>query len=158
MTTYTYDFEQNPAQNYGKVVSVTHPGPNSSAMVTDTTTYNYTYDPTYDVNGNPGSYQAVSCGLPLTVTDNDGRTTHYRYDARGNVLIVIDSDGRRTDNTYNLTDQLTSTHHRLRPLVARIRSLQTMEYVYPDGPCCGKQITMRKHRPYSSARLSPLSM
>ncbi|HEY3377485.1 MAG TPA: RHS repeat-associated core domain-containing protein [Armatimonadota bacterium] len=131
-TTYTYDFEQDPTQNYGRVVAVTHPGNNSGAAITDTTTYNYTSDPTYDANGNPGSFTATSNGFPLTVTDKHGRTTHLRYDARGNVIISIDPDGLRTDTTYNLADQPLTVQLPPATLGAGRRVITT-DYQYPGG-------------------------
>ena len=86
-------------------MQVEGPGNNAVGTLVTTTTYNYTDDSTYDVNGDPGSYHTTSIGLPLTVTDEKGNTTHYRYDAYGNVIIEIDPDGRRTDTAYNSADQ-----------------------------------------------------
>lgn len=89
-TTYTYD-------DLGNVLTVTAPGnPDDQA-----TTYNYTQDGTYT--------QAAKLGQPLTVTDNLGHVTHYRYDDRGNTIWATDALGNRTDFTYNIADQLATT-------------------------------------------------
>ena len=131
-TTFTYDFEQNPSNNFGRIVEVDHPGNNAVATMTDTYSYNYTYDPAYDVNGKPGTYQANSIGLPLTVTDKHGRVTHYRYDAYGDVTVIIDPDGNVTNKTYNMARQMTSVLH---PAAAPGNGQRqiSISYLYPGG-------------------------
>ena len=52
-----------------------------------------------------GSYsQPAKSGQPLTITNNAGKVTHLRYDARGNVTSMWDALGNTTDITYNLAD------------------------------------------------------
>lgn len=131
-TTYTYDFEKNPEHKYGRIVAITHPGNNTGVTISDTYTYNYTSDSKYDANGDPGSFTTSSNGFPLTITDKYGRTTHMRYDARGNVIVRIDPDGLRTDTVYNLANQPTSVQ--LPPSTAGSgRRTVTIDYQYPGG-------------------------
>jgi YD repeat-containing protein len=91
-TAFTYD-------SLGNVLTVTAPGNNAASSIT--TTYNYTQDGTYT--------QSAKLGQPLTVTDNLGHATHFRYDARGNVIHVEDALGNATDSVYNIADQLMTT-------------------------------------------------
>ncbi len=86
---FTYD-------GLGNVVTKTSPGRDDSHSVT--TTCNYTTDGTYS--------QPAMLGQPLTVTDNLGHTTHFRYDPRGNVVETTDAIGNTSDFTYNIADQM----------------------------------------------------
>ena len=114
-TTYTYDFEQNPTQRYGRVVQVDRPGNATAPTVTDT--YQFTY---------------VTPGLPASVTDKHGRTAQVSYDARGNVTTVIDPDGRQTDLAYNLADQATRVAMPATP--SGVRRTIAESYQYTNGP------------------------
>ncbi len=91
-STFTYDA-------LGNILTKTIPA--SSDTGTMTTTYNYTTDGAYG--------QPAKIGQPLTVTDNLGHVTHFRYDARGNVISATDALGHETNFTYNIADQLVST-------------------------------------------------
>lgn len=82
----------------GNILTKTVPA--SSDGGTMTTTYNYTTDGDYS--------QPAKIGQPLTVTDNLGHVTHFRYDARGNVISIKDALGHETNYTYNLADQQVS--------------------------------------------------
>jgi len=78
-------------------------------------------------------------GQPLTVTDQDGRTTHFRYDARGNVVLVIDEKGRRIDVDYNLADQVTGMQ--LPPETpSGPRRSATYSYLFPGGPASAAHV------------------
>ncbi len=91
-TQIDYDF-------YGNVTDRIEPGNNAATTIT--TFYNYTTDGAYT--------QMEARGQPLTLTDNLGHVTHYRYDARGNCVSVTDAIGNQTLMTYNLADQRLST-------------------------------------------------
>jgi YD repeat-containing protein len=91
-TSFTYDA-------LGNVLTVTRPGNDSTSTIT--TTLNYTQDGTYS--------QPSAIGQPLTVTDNLGHVTHFRYDNQGNALATVDALGNRTDNQFNQANQLTQT-------------------------------------------------
>jgi RHS repeat-associated protein len=91
-TSFTYDALGNP-------LTIARPGNDTTATIT--TTLNYTTDGSYS--------QPAAVGQPLTITDNLGHTTHFRYDAQGNRTAVIDAIGNRTDFTYNIANQSTRT-------------------------------------------------
>ncbi|GIV20399.1 MAG: hypothetical protein KatS3mg023_2150 [Armatimonadota bacterium] len=115
-TTYTYD-------SLGNVLTVTSPGNNAAQQMV--TVYNYTQD---------GSYtQPAKVGQPLTVTDNMGNVTHYRYDARGNRTVVIDANGNRTDFTYNIADQLVEVQYPATGQQGSGRARTVSMYQYPGG-------------------------
>lgn len=116
----------------GQVSSVTDPLGNETA-----TTYNSAGDLTSktDAGGDGGSprtysYSVNGQGLPTTITnpdattqsrtydaagdltsssDENGNTTHYQYDSRGNLVRTIDPLGRETTKTYDLANRLAST-------------------------------------------------
>ena len=87
-TSFTYD-------SLGNVLTKTSPGRDDSHTIT--TTCNYTTDGVYS--------QPASLGQPLTVTDNLGHVTHFRYDSRGNVIETTDALGNVSDFIYNIADQ-----------------------------------------------------
>ncbi|NSW77857.1 MAG: RHS repeat protein [Chthonomonadetes bacterium] len=116
-TSYTYDA-------LGNVLTVTAPGNNATPLMV--TTYNYTQD---------GSYtQPAKVGQPLTVTDNLGNVTHYRYDARGNRTVVIDANGNRTDFAYNIADQLAEVQYPATGQQGSGRARTQNVYLYAGGP------------------------
>ena len=88
-TSFTYDA-------LGNILTKTTPGNNAASTIT--TTYNYLDDGDLH-RDNP------MMGQPITIADNLGHTTHFRYDERGNVTSVKDALGHQTDFTYNLADQ-----------------------------------------------------
>ncbi|GBC94857.1 tRNA3(Ser)-specific nuclease WapA [bacterium HR16] len=115
-TTYTYD-------SLGNVLTVTSPGNNATQQMV--TVYNYTQD---------GSYtQPAKVGQPLTVTDNMGNVTRYRYDARGNRTVVIDANGNRTDFAYNIADQLVEVQYPATGQQGSGRARTMSVYQYPGG-------------------------
>ena len=89
MTTLSYD-------NLGNIASVMEPGNNAATTIT--TSFGYTTDGTYN--------QPDLVGQPITVTDNATKTTHLRYDARGNLSLVQDALGNQTAFAVNLADQV----------------------------------------------------
>ena len=108
----------------GNVLTTTTPG--NDAVSSKTTTFNYTTDGSYS--------QAAKAGQPLTMTDNLGHVTHFRYDARGNVVSSWDALGNTTTIAYNLADQPTDTYA---PPSGQTGSGQThlvTSYLYVDGP------------------------
>ncbi|RYF71484.1 MAG: RHS repeat protein, partial [Cytophagaceae bacterium] len=121
-TTFTYDA-------LGNVLSVSVPGNTSVAV--RTTTFNYTQDGTY--------VQTAKVDQPLVVTDPDGGTTHYRYDALGRVIWRKEVDGAETELQYNVAEQLL--------VVKSIPTGQTgtghtrvdHNYPFPGGPLLSKR-------------------
>jgi len=87
-TNFTYD-------SLGNILTVDAPGNNAATRIV--TTYNYTTDGGYS--------QSTKLGQPLTVTDNLGHVTHFRYDARGNIISVTDAIGNVTKYSYNIAGQ-----------------------------------------------------
>jgi YD repeat-containing protein len=85
---YTYDA-------LGNMLTKTYPGPNGNITIT----CNYTSDGLFT--------QQEKLGLPLTVTDPQGNTTHLRYDSRGNLSTIIDPLGKEVDKFFNTADN----HH-----------------------------------------------
>ena len=88
-TSFTYDA-------LGNVLTIVGPGNGTAGTIT--TTFNYTSDGGYS--------QPTKLRQPLTVTDNLGHVTHYRYNERGNVTSTTDALGNETNFTYNIADQL----------------------------------------------------
>lgn len=131
-TTYTYDFEQNAASNYGRIVYIAGPGNNVSGSRKETLNFNYTDDALFDENGNAGSFHTAPNGRPITITDKHGRVTHFRYDNRGNIVVRIDPDGLRLDFSYNLSNQLTEVKMPSSVAGGGRRRIVT-EYGYPGG-------------------------
>jgi RHS repeat-associated protein len=117
---YTYD-------GLGNVLTITAPGNN--AVTTMTATYNYTTDGTYT--------QPDAMGQALTVTNNLGNVTHFRYDSRGNTLSVTDSLGNETDSTYNLAGQPVQTTFPATGQTGTGRSYVLNNYLYTGGPSMG---------------------
>jgi RHS repeat-associated protein len=101
-TTFTYDV-------LGNVLTVARPGNDTTSTIT--TTFNYTQDGAYR--------QADAIGQPLTVTDNLGNVSHFRYDAESNRTTVVDALGNRYDWQYNLANQPIAT---LSPAVGDLSS------------------------------------
>ena len=116
-THYTYD-------SLGNVLTVTAPGNNATPTIV--TTYNYTQD---------GSYtQPAKVGQPLSVTDNLGNVTHYRYDARGNRVLVQDANGNQTDFAYNIADQVVEIQYPPTGQQGWGRARTVNGYLYPGVP------------------------
>jgi YD repeat-containing protein len=86
---YTYDA-------LGNMLTKTYPGPNGNITIT----CNYTSDGLFT--------QQEKLGLPLTVTDPQGNTTHLRYDSRGNLSTIIDPLGKEVDRFFNTAHQPTT--------------------------------------------------
>lgn len=84
---YTYDA-------LGNRLTATYPDASGNSV---TITYDYITDGTYT--------QTAKIAQPLTITDGLGRTTHYRYDNRGNTVSVKDDAGNETNITYNAANQ-----------------------------------------------------
>ncbi len=139
-TAYTYDSLGNP-------LTVTTPGasqapsrgsgpvrPRITGAVTNPiahlapriTTFDYTTDGDYT--------QPPAVGQPLTIRDNLGNVTHFRYDARGNRTVKIDALGNETDALYSITDETTAI---ISPATGQTGSGHTttrLTYLYPNGP------------------------
>lgn len=116
-TSYTYD-------SLGNVLMVSAPGNNATPTIV--TTYNYMQDGGYT--------QPAKVGQPLTVTDNLGNVTHYRYDARGNRVLVVDANGNQTDFVYNIVDQVVEVQYPPTGQQGSGRSRTVNGYLYPGGP------------------------
>lgn len=133
-TAMTYDLEQNSAVHFGRFVRLESPGNEAVSTIVTTNTYNYTDDAQYDANGDPGTFHLnQSLGLPLTITNKKGQTTHLRYDAMGNITTMITPDGLRTDTSYNLAGQPLEVMMLAETLGGGRRKVVT-DYMYPGGP------------------------
>ncbi|HET6382389.1 MAG TPA: RHS repeat-associated core domain-containing protein, partial [Armatimonadota bacterium] len=115
-TTYNWDA-------LGNLTSIVAPGNNSATTIT--TTLGYTTDGGYN--------QPEALGEPITITDNLGKTSHRRFDSRGNQIAAIDALGNEIDRTVNLADQpVTETYP---PTIAGGgRASVTNTYLYTGGP------------------------
>lgn len=112
--------------DYGNVTSSTGPGNNASNTITET--LNYTSDPGDASHGVAPASANVANSHPLTITDNLGHVTHFRYDLQGNTVAVIDALGNESDLTYNIANQRVNS---VRPLT---HNYKQRRYLYPDGP------------------------
>ena len=113
---------------YGQVVTVTNPAASGAQGATIRTYFGYTSDPAYSYT------QAARIGQPIAVTDNLGKTTHLRYDARGNAVIAIDALGNETDQTYNLANQPWVTTLPATDQTGTGHSTRANTYPYTGGP------------------------
>ncbi len=108
----------------GNGLSITEPGNNASATIF--TTYNFTTDGSYS--------QTAAIGQPLKMTDNLGKSTHYRYDSRGNKIQYTDALGNTTNIVYNIADQILSVTNPATGQSGTGNSFETKTYLYPGGP------------------------
>ena len=111
----------------GNLTTITAPGNNAAPAIV--TTLNYTADGAYA--------QADAIGQPLTVTDNLGHASHFRYDAQGNLLSQSDALGYATTFAYNLANQRIETDFPYNPDPAvqpAWRAVRNETYLYPGGP------------------------
>ena len=115
-TTYAYTA-------MGNLASVTSPGNNATG--TRTVSYGYTADGSYS--------QSAALGEPITATDERGKVTHLRYDARGNLLTNSDSLGNATDWIYNFADQAVTELSPYTGTTGSGRASRTTAYLYIGG-------------------------
>jgi RHS repeat-associated protein len=124
---YTYD-------SLGNVLTITTPAANNTTGATITYTLNYTSDPgnsTYGI----GSYsQSAAIGQPLTITDNLGKVTHFRYDSQRNLTEFIDAIGNETDQSYNIANQALQDTFPKTGQQGTGNGYQVNTYLYPGGP------------------------
>jgi RHS repeat-associated protein len=116
-TSFTYD-------SLGNVLTVTTPGNNAATSIT--TTYNYTTDGLYS--------QGAALGQPILVTNNLGKSSHFRYDARGNRTVAIDPLGNETDTALNLANQTTVIIYPLTGQSGSGHASTQFVYQYVGGP------------------------
>ncbi len=118
---------------YGNLTSLTTPGNNATIVNgTDqgiTTTFNYTSDGSYS--------QTEAIGQPLTMKDNLGHVTHFRYDALGRSLSVTDALGYSTSQGYNLADQPLQVTRPATGQTGSGQSYTVYSYQYVGGPLAG---------------------
>jgi len=122
---------------WGNLQSMNTPGNNATYTTpgdssTDhgiTTRFNYTSDGTYS--------QPEAIGQPLTVTDNLGHVTHFRYDALGRSLSVTDALGYSTSQGYNLADQPLQVTRPATGQTGSGQSYTAYSYQYVGGPLAG---------------------
>ena len=116
-SSFTYDA-------LGNVLTETSPGNNAAAAIT--ATYNYTQDGAYN--------QSESLGLPLTVTDNLGKVSHFRYDVQGRCIAAIDPLNHETDYTFNIADQVTQASYPATGQTGPGHANAQYGYLYIGGP------------------------
>ncbi|MGH7749512.1 MAG: hypothetical protein ACREQ5_32815, partial [Candidatus Dormibacteria bacterium] len=108
----------------GNVTQITTPGNNAATSIT--TTFSYTTD---------GSYgQAEALGEPIAITNNLGKTSHLRYDARSNCVSSTDALGNETDWSFNLADQTTQVTYPATGQTGTGRAYTANTYLYTGGP------------------------
>ena len=115
-SSYVYD-------GLGNMTSATVPG--SGAYTIRTITLNYTTDGTYS--------QGEALGQPLTITDNGGNISHYRYDFLGHVVSEVDPLGCETDFGYNIAEQQIQETYPPTGQTGPGRSYSTTTYLFPGG-------------------------
>jgi RHS repeat-associated protein len=116
-STFIYD-------SVGNVLTAVTPGNN--AINTITTKFNYTADGSYTV-------PSTRIGEPLTVTDNLGHTSHFRYDALGNRTAIIDAVGNETEYTFNIANQTLTVVYPATEQSGSGHAYVLNTYVYPGG-------------------------
>jgi len=120
---FTYDA-------FGNILTITTPknGYTRTGLQTATITTTFNYN-------NPSTGVSAVCE-PISVSDNAGHVTQYRYDEQGNVTAFFDSLNHETDATYNIANQRTYIAF---PATNRNgygmrQSSATFAYAYPSGP------------------------
>lgn len=115
-TSFTYD-------GLGNVLTVTGGGNNAASTMT--TTFNYTTDGLYS--------QPAALGQALTVTNNLGQTSHFRYNNRGHVVSTWDALGNQSDATYNIAGQPLTVISPATGQTGPGRGYTEYTYLYPGG-------------------------
>jgi len=120
---------------YSNLTTVRKPGNGTVNYIT--TTLNYTSDPgdsSHPGHIIPAASQVASAGQPLTVTDNLGHATHFRYDNRGNLLTTYDTLGNENDFAYNFADQTIKAQLPATGQTGSGRAYSVTNYLYTGGP------------------------
>ncbi len=107
----------------GNLTQITAPGNNASTSIV--TNLNYTTDGSYN--------QADAIGQPLTVTDNLGKVSHFRYDSRGNCTSAWDALGNTTSASYNLDNQPLQITYPATGQTGTGQAYTLNSYQYPGG-------------------------
>lgn len=108
----------------GNLTSATVPG--SGSYATRTIAFNYTVDGAYS--------QPDAIGQPLTLTDNGGNVSHFRYDSQGRQISKVDALGFEIDYTYNIAEQPATIVLPATGQTGPGRSYTSYTYAYPGGP------------------------
>ena len=124
-TSWTYD-------GLGNVLTENSPGNNAASVIT--TTFNYATDPGDSIHGVPATSQVAAIDQPLTLTDNLGNVSHYRYDAQGNTISMLDALGAEYDQSFNIANQMLQVTYPATGQTGGGRGREAWNYLYPDGP------------------------
>ncbi len=132
VVTYSYTYD-----NLGNILTEVTPGNGAASAIT--TTFAYTGDGT--------NVTSPSIGLPLTVTDNLGKTTHLRYDVQGQTVAVIDALGNEMDASYNENGGSVSLGNQVQSVTLPAtgqtgggHGSSTVTYLYPGGPALASTV------------------
>jgi YD repeat-containing protein len=124
-TSFTYS-------SLGNVLTVVSPGNTAAATITET--FNYTNDPSDPAHGIAAYSQAEVLGQPLTVTDNLGKVSHFRYSPRGVMIAAIDALGYQRTVSTNIADQPVLTTDPQTGQTGAGCGTTIYRYLYPGGP------------------------
>ncbi len=128
----------------GNLKTATEPGNNTATSISTTYEYdNDSGDPSHNIPSfSLSQYNEFdNYGQPLTVTDNLGHATHFRYEyLTGHLSTAYDPLGNETDYTYNEAGQTLRAMNPRTGQTGTGQSYTAFNYLYPGGPLVSRQM------------------